>query len=317
MHDQRTSALAGTVDPDRLFSFGTLILDAVQAQLFGGPVPQEPAALAGHGIVDVHITDPEVVRLSGSAVHRGLKRSVDAKVPGFALTVTDAQLAAADDYEVDAYIRRRILLDDGSLAWGYLAADPLSAAERIAVVGDSIAYGLACPDGGWAASLARAHTAADPVHRFWNLAIPGERLLDASARAEAELAPRRVDTVLLAAGVNDLAAGPGQAGPAQLLAAVDSFCAAAEAAGRRPIVCTPVWADEERARTAFGMTVRAADLRGLRDLLVDWAAATHRDLVDLHPVLEDRPELFTDGIHPTAEGHRLLAEAVLGAGPAA
>ncbi len=63
-----------TKQSDGLFSFGTRTLSAMQRSLFDAPVPQTPAALFGHGLVDVEIADSEVVRLSGLSVHRGLAR---------------------------------------------------------------------------------------------------------------------------------------------------------------------------------------------------------------------------------------------------
>lgn len=234
---------------------------------------------------------------------------MDQTAEGSLLSLSEEQLLLVDCYSTGS-VRRRVLLDDGSLAWCYLAADPLSSAERIAVVGDSIAYGMSCPDGGWAASVALRHSCADAAHRIWNLAIPGARLIDLVEQSEAELGPRRVDTVLLAAGVNDLALRDDQVSPMQLLEAVDSFCDRAETTGRRPVVCTPVWVAEERACSEFGVKVRNDDLLAYRALLQGWAKETHRDLIDLYPVLEGRADLFSDGLHPTCEGHILLANAV-------
>ena len=37
---------------------------------------------------------------------------------------------------------------------------------------------------------------------------------------------------------------------------------------------------------------------------------TFRDFLDTWNVLADRPSMFSDGLHPTSEGHPLLAEAV-------
>ncbi|MBX7555447.1 gamma-glutamylcyclotransferase [Streptomyces sp. tea 10] len=84
----------------------------MQESLFNTPVPQAPAVLLGHGLIDVEITDPAVVRLSGLSVHRGLVRRVEGSVDGTVLTLTAQQLAAADAYEVDAYTRRRVLVSE-------------------------------------------------------------------------------------------------------------------------------------------------------------------------------------------------------------
>ncbi|MGO4383385.1 hypothetical protein [Specibacter sp. RAF43] len=48
----------------------------------------------------------------------------------------------------------------------------------------------------------------------------------------------------------------------------------------------------------------------MRETLRSWCERTFRDFLDTCDVLADRPALFSDGLHPTSEGHRLLAEAV-------
>lgn len=297
-------------NPIGLFTCGPFSTLSVQRDVFGGTVPQAAAAVTGYSVEADSLPTLDPSHVVALDMGPRMRRRMGRTVTGTVLYVSKEQLSLAGELGDSSVACRRVLLDDGSRAWSFLAKDPLSAAERIAVVGDSIAYGMSCPDGGWAASLARRHTGADPAHRYWNLAIPGARLIDLVTRAESEVAPRRVDTVILAAGVNDLARGEGQVTPLQLLTAVDSYCAAAEASGRRPVVCTPVWVAEDRARTEFGVVVQDADLRTYRGLLQDWAAATHRDLIDLYPVLENRSDLFSDGLHPTSEGHHLLARAV-------
>jgi gamma-glutamylcyclotransferase (GGCT)/AIG2-like uncharacterized protein YtfP len=105
-----------------LFSFGTLRLDRVQRELFGRPVPTEPDALHGHRLGEVRITDPEVIRASGSDVHPGLVRTGDDAdvVDGAVLEIDDAELAAADRYEQAAYRRTDVVLASGRTAWVYV-----------------------------------------------------------------------------------------------------------------------------------------------------------------------------------------------------
>ena len=107
-----------------LFSYGTLRLPAVQAEVFGGPVASEPDAVIGHVLGEVLIEDPRVVELSGSDVHPMLLPSDDpgAAVDGLVLRLDDRQLAAADDYEVAAYRRVKVPLRSGRTAWVYALA---------------------------------------------------------------------------------------------------------------------------------------------------------------------------------------------------
>lgn len=109
-----------------LFSYGTLALPSVQVAVFGRPVPSRPDALLGFELNQLTITDPEVLRTSGLAVHPILVPSTDpqAEVAGVVLTLSDPELAAADHYEVDDYARVRARLRSGGWAWAYVAADP-------------------------------------------------------------------------------------------------------------------------------------------------------------------------------------------------
>lgn len=292
-----------------LFAFGTLLDPDVQAGLFGRPVPTRSASLAGCRLVDVQITDPRVIALSGLAVHRGLKRDAAGSVPGGVLFLDDAQLASADAYEVSAYARRRVHLTDGMSVWAYLAANPFVAAERIAVIGDSIAYGRCDPSGGWAQRLAAHHVAADEAsHRVFALAIPGQRL-DALRPHLDEVVRRRPDTVVVAAGINDLAGAGGAAStPDDLLAEVEALCTDLEGHDIRPVVVTPLWVDEAAAREDLGLTVTVDAVVAYRSTLMAWAERTHRDVLDLWPVSEGRPDLLVDGVHPGPEGHQALWE---------
>ncbi len=108
----------------RLFSYGTLRQSDVQAALFGRAVPTVEDSLPGHRLDWLVITDPEVVATSGSDRHPILRKSSpDDSVEGAYLELNDAELAAADDYEVDDYIRTAVELASGVDAWVYIAAD--------------------------------------------------------------------------------------------------------------------------------------------------------------------------------------------------
>lgn len=107
-----------------VFSYGTLRLPSVQAAIFGGPVPGRTAALAGYRSEPLTITDPEVIARSGTDVHPILVPTGDPadRIEGTALELDDAQLAAADDYEVADYRRVEVLLESGDTAWVYAFA---------------------------------------------------------------------------------------------------------------------------------------------------------------------------------------------------
>lgn len=107
-----------------LFSYGTLQRADVQRDIFGGVTPGEPDAVVGHRLGEIVISDPHVIDISGKAVHPVLitDETPGVVVTGTVFTLTDAQLAAADDYEVDAYRRQRMPLRSGREAWVYVLA---------------------------------------------------------------------------------------------------------------------------------------------------------------------------------------------------
>jgi gamma-glutamylcyclotransferase (GGCT)/AIG2-like uncharacterized protein YtfP len=111
--------------PVRLFAYGTLQQRDVQLANYGRPLDGFPDALAGYRLDELTITDPVVVRLSGKAVHRIARRSADPadRIPGVVFRLTEAELAATDAYEVDAYARVEVVLESGTRAWAYVGPD--------------------------------------------------------------------------------------------------------------------------------------------------------------------------------------------------
>lgn len=109
-------------DDVHLFSYGTLQRREVQLATFGRTVPGTPDAIAGFELGELLIADPAVVATSGAAVHPILVPSADpaAEVPGVVFAITSADLAAADEYEVDDYVRVEVHLRSGLRAWVYV-----------------------------------------------------------------------------------------------------------------------------------------------------------------------------------------------------
>ncbi len=111
----------------RLFSYGTLRLPAVQLAHFGRLLTGTQDRLPHHRIEWLRITDPQVIATSGTDSHPILRYSAAAadSVEGMVFEVSDEELAAADLYEVGDYERVLLRLDSGLLAWVYTgAADP-------------------------------------------------------------------------------------------------------------------------------------------------------------------------------------------------
>ncbi len=107
-----------------LFSFGTLRQPAVQSSVFGRSPQGRSDRLPGYRVTTVKITDPEVIRISGSAEHPMLQASDDPDdgVDGTVFELSDDELAAADAYEDASYVRTGVTLGSGLRCWAYLPA---------------------------------------------------------------------------------------------------------------------------------------------------------------------------------------------------
>ena len=106
----------------RLFSYGTLQQREVQLANYGRELDGAPDALRGYRLESLEITDPEVVRLSGKAVHTIARESGDPadRIPGMLFELSDAELGATDAYEADGYARIEVTLESGARAFVYV-----------------------------------------------------------------------------------------------------------------------------------------------------------------------------------------------------
>ena len=105
-----------------LFSYGTLRQPEVQLGNYGRLLAGEPDILVGYRLVEIGIGDPEVIRMSGKAVHTIAVASGDPtdRVEGVVFLITDLELAATDSYETSAYRRIEATLGSGRSAWAYV-----------------------------------------------------------------------------------------------------------------------------------------------------------------------------------------------------
>ena len=105
-----------------LFSYGTLQQPEVQIGTFGRLLDGQEDMLCGYVLRPLQITDQRVIALSGADVHFiACKTSnIGDEVPGIAFEITEAELAAADDYEVDVYRREEVRLRSGRRAFVYV-----------------------------------------------------------------------------------------------------------------------------------------------------------------------------------------------------
>ena len=108
-----------------LFSYGTLQQDDVQRATFGRLLHGHGDELPGYEPSLVEIEDPRQAAAVGRTHHANVifNGRADSRVPGTVFEVTDAELAAADEYERPAsYERVAVTLASGKEAWVYVHA---------------------------------------------------------------------------------------------------------------------------------------------------------------------------------------------------
>jgi gamma-glutamylcyclotransferase (GGCT)/AIG2-like uncharacterized protein YtfP len=108
-----------------LFSYGTLRQGEVQRATYGRLLDGQPDSLRGYRLAPLPISDPEVVRISGKAVHSIARRTGDPadRIEGVVFRLTAAEIAATDRYEVDVYARVEVELASGCRAFVYVGPD--------------------------------------------------------------------------------------------------------------------------------------------------------------------------------------------------
>ena len=106
-----------------IFSYGTLQQEDVQLATFGRRLNGQRDALRGFAQSLVKIEEPKVAAAIGKTHHANVtfNGNDDNRVPGMVFEITDAELAAVDEYEI-AFLYRRVdvTLASGRRAWVYV-----------------------------------------------------------------------------------------------------------------------------------------------------------------------------------------------------
>ena len=112
------------VRTERLFSYGTLQLEAVQISTFGRTLEGTGDSMRGFELVSLKIEDQKVIAISGKSHHTMASftgRASDV-ISGTMFTVTPGELHNADKYEVPEVKRVAVVLESGGRAWVYVDA---------------------------------------------------------------------------------------------------------------------------------------------------------------------------------------------------
>ena len=105
-----------------LFSYGTLQQREVQLANYKRELAGQPDMLVGYRLEPVEIDNPDVVSVSGKAVHTIARFTADPadRIPGTVYLLTAEELDASDTYEIDAYTRAEVALESGRRAFVYV-----------------------------------------------------------------------------------------------------------------------------------------------------------------------------------------------------
>ena len=107
-----------------LFSYGTLQQREAQLATYGRELEGGPDALIGYRLEQLVIDDPDVVEVSGKAVHTIARATGDAadRIAGTVFELSEDELRSTDAYETEAYSRIEVSLESGRRAFVYVAA---------------------------------------------------------------------------------------------------------------------------------------------------------------------------------------------------
>lgn len=97
---------------ERLFVYGSLKFHKIQRRAFGAAVSGTCSSLEGYARTRERIAD---------GTYFVIRPKRGARVSGYVLLLTPAQLARADAYE-NGYVRKMLSLVDDTRAWVYLPA---------------------------------------------------------------------------------------------------------------------------------------------------------------------------------------------------
>lgn len=105
-----------------LFSYGTLQKEQVQLETFGRLLVGVSDNLPAYKLDLVEITAPDVLRKSGEKFHPIIRFSGNLadQVAGVLFEVTDEEILAADEYEVDDYKRIETVFASGNKGFTYI-----------------------------------------------------------------------------------------------------------------------------------------------------------------------------------------------------
>jgi len=112
--------------PEQLFVYGTLMDPIIQFAVLGRTVRGAPDRLADYRKSSIRL---------GGQVFPTIKPESGSSVKGLVISVTPAELVHIDQYEGEAYRRKKVNLISGKKVWVYQASSVDHSASKTAPVG--------------------------------------------------------------------------------------------------------------------------------------------------------------------------------------
>jgi lysophospholipase L1-like esterase len=173
-------------------------------------------------------------------------------------------------------------------------ADP----KRVVFMGDSITIGWRLED-------------SFPGKPYVNRGIGGQTTPQMLVRMFPDVIDLKPAAVIILAGTNDIARNTGPMTPAMIEENFQAMTELAQAHGIKVILCsvTPI-ADYGRVKMSEGRP--PSDILKLNAWMKEYAAKAHAVYADYFSVLVDgtgalKPGISQDGLHPNADGYKLMA----------
>jgi lysophospholipase L1-like esterase len=185
------------------------------------------------------------------------------------------------------------------------------AVKRILCLGDSLTYGFGVSRRETWVSLAAERTGME----FINRGVNGDTTEGMLARLQDEMTACSPDRVLLMGGSNDIFMSK-TAESAK--ANISALAHQAAASGAIPWLGTPIPLDVDNIRRDWASPTDAARFQEIGDEYAEWlrtfAGVFKIQVIDFRAAfetishIEQKRALYLDGLHPTPEGHRLMAQ---------
>lgn len=196
--------------------------------------------------------------------------------------------------------------------------------RELCLLGDSIGQGYGDATGlGWFGRLSQKLAEDHPdLFVCHSASMSGDTVLDALHRLAAEVAQREADYLIIAIGVNDVVRRPTADSPTSL--APETSRLAWDSLLRRArricdfilvVGCGPVLEHRFPADWIPGSPIYYlnGDIRAYNARVQTLCAAQDIPYCDVFPALNQRENLFMDGVHPNADGHNVIADHVYAA----